>query len=263
MSTQQGKRQGNTQKGLEICTHTCGCVFEENALRKLRRRIVWLRSCPVFLRDGSAARFHMKNMDFHPNCNQECPGTRQHKKGRSLTTEEYKAWAPHLGHLTDWQPHFPMEYHTLFPTTPLEDKYQGKLPTHPLPANVASSQPMQPNAEDALHTFRLMAISGTSSDGLQDESTTNSSLPWKLLFIESPRVNPVGVTATSAMDMVAYDRYIFGILEPEHPIYVALETAPRGYALPEPIMEDDQNKDIKTYQIHDITSTAFLNLFLV
>jgi hypothetical protein len=87
MSAPSRKRQGNPQLGIEICTHICGCVFPENAVRKLRRKPIWLRHCPVFLRDGGHSRFHIQNSDFHPQCNQACVVL--DGKARSLTREEY------------------------------------------------------------------------------------------------------------------------------------------------------------------------------
>jgi len=175
MSAPSRKRQGNPQLGIEICTHICGCVFPENAVRKLRRKPIWLRHCPVFLRDGGHSRFHIQNSDFHPQCNQACVVL--DGKARSLTREEYHAWVPHLGHLKDWHPHIPKEYHSLVPTTPLGENYddQGLLPAHPLKTNPPPSQPVQTILTEPSHSIPTEPAGSTPSP---HSGPSTSPLSW-------------------------------------------------------------------------------------
>lgn len=136
-----GTRQGNPQIGLEICTHTCGCVAPGNALAKGRRKPKFLRLCPVFVKEGASAKAHVANSQWHRQCGSSCPVFQNRAYARELTDEEYTVWTPHLGHATELHHHIPTKYHHLLPAEPQPDDYQGVFPTHPLIAPNAPSQP--------------------------------------------------------------------------------------------------------------------------
>ena len=134
MSTQKhaptGSCQGNPEIGLEICTHTCGCVPPSNALVRGCRKPKFLRLSPLYVKEGGAAKSHITNHEWHQQCGPHFPVFGNPGKGRELTDEEYTAWTPHLGHAKELHCHIPMKYHHLLPDEPQPD-YEGALPPHP------------------------------------------------------------------------------------------------------------------------------------
>jgi hypothetical protein len=253
MPQQTGKRQGNPQLGLEICPHTCGCVITANVAKKLRRKPEWLRYAPIFVIDGHHSRYHIKNSNVHPNCSSTC--SKLESSGRELTKEEYTAWAPHLGHLSELHKHIPKQYHPLFPNPALEDNYSGVLPSHPLPIVQSPSAP-----HDAMGSMSIQSPSSDSDAfGFSIQSSasasTSSTLPGRLLFIESPRLLGYKIDLETAQTLVTYDRYVIR-KEAPRTILMALRTAPPGYAFQEQHEENDPNPDIESYIIHDMASIA-------
>ena len=199
-----------------------------------------MRRAPLTLKAGHHLKFHIQSRDVHPNCTDAC--AKFNSQGRELTNEEYAAWVPHLGHYSKYHKHIPSRFHSLIPAIPLNDAYDGDLPTHPLPA---------------LQSRCLPGAMG---------STSIQSLPGgprpKLLFAESPRVNAEQIDIETAQTLISYDRYVVESNMPKH-IKVALRTAPAGFAYLERPAEDDHNQNVPSFIIHDMASIAsFLNILI-
>jgi hypothetical protein len=237
--------------GFVICPHICGCNISEAASNKSRRKPKWLQRTPVFLKAGSHLKSHAKNQEVHSNCNRACRGFEE--PGRTLTDQEYTAWVPHLGNWTQLHPHIPEIFQHLIPVHPLEDAYRGIPPNHPLPnpsVNVLQGMgrlSMQPQA------------ASSSSRRPQNHPQHGGSLSTgpnqlKLLMVATPRVQGCvydGITIEEIKQLVVYDRFIVTVDTPPS-IKRALQTAPRGYVIPEPA--DDANSELKSYFIHDVVS---------
>jgi hypothetical protein len=196
-----------------------------------------MRRAPIALKDGHHLKFHIRERERHPNCTTMC--SKFDSIGRDLTHEEYTAWTPHLGHWSKFHEHIPRQYHALLPPTPLENVYDGPLPSHPLPTlSSSSSVPYE-----AMSSMTIMA-SGSGSGRFT---------PGKLLFIESPRLQGPDIDLAAAMTLITYDRYVVGDNTPQR-IRVALRTAPPGFAYREIPDEEEENREVESYQIHDMAS---------
>jgi hypothetical protein len=257
-------RQGNPQLGFEICPHTCGCIITQSAISKSRKKPQWMKGAPIALKDGHHLTHHIKSKDVHPNCTAFC--SRFESPGRDLTHEEWTAWTPHLGHYTPFAPHIPVLHRSLIPATPLEENYAGTLPNHPLP-NIAPSLP-QGFASMSLQASTSRHPSGPSqhpSHQIPSAGPSNapfSSLQYdlgpkpKLLFVETPRVTGMNADLQGAKHLLVYYRYLLPKDKPSH-FKKALETAPPGMAILEPMEIGDPYSDVISYYIHDTVSIFF------
>ncbi|KAJ7092917.1 hypothetical protein B0H15DRAFT_832948 [Mycena belliarum] len=116
-------------QGLQICPHTCGCDVSSPALSLMSRTPEWLARCPVYEKTGTGMADHLVH-EIHPSCISGCPlYTETRVSGRDLTHEEFEAWVPYIGHLDQFRPHIPAQYHHLIA---LPRGVPSFLPKHPL-----------------------------------------------------------------------------------------------------------------------------------
>ncbi|KAJ7754357.1 hypothetical protein DFH07DRAFT_1061245 [Mycena maculata] len=116
-------------QGLQICPHTCGCDVSPEAVAIMSRRPKWLGRCPIYEASGTGMKYHLVR-DRHQECKANCPVYKSGSShGRALTSQEFEAWVPYIGHLPQFRPHIAAEYQNLIVPAGLD---ASSLPKHPL-----------------------------------------------------------------------------------------------------------------------------------
>ncbi|KAF7343117.1 hypothetical protein MVEN_01742100 [Mycena venus] len=130
-------------QGLQICPHTCGCDALAEVVES--RQPKWLGRCPIYETTGTDMKHHLVR-DLHHGCTSTCPAFYPNTvRGRELTSQEFEAWIPFIGHLPQFRQHVPTQYEYLIVPGGRDVAF---LPNHPLPPPPRSSALVPARYED-------------------------------------------------------------------------------------------------------------------
>jgi len=244
-------RPHRKEKGIEICGHTCGCVWTSETLKSGRRQLKWLQTVPIYLREGGGITRHCTNSSLHPNCAAGCPNHPDGKMARALSDAEYTAWTPHIGHDPRMLDGIPAEYHHLLPASGAEPD-PSTFPTHPLTSTCPLTPSLPSDCEIVHSLLNRLTLSPEAKPSTSHAAPIRRNRTWprggprrlKVLFVEITRASqPFDHDSTA--HLVSY----FDIVcQPgaDAGLRTLLRGAPSGSATLKGVRDD-----IETWLVHD------------